>query len=68
MFVPPDHWQPGPPPRHPAPPRRALTKRGEAVMLSLVCFFLLLMLVAPIGGSTVVEMLRFLLRRWGVPI
>ena len=63
MFVPPEDRSPGPPPWHPSPPKRALTKRGEAVMLWLVCLFLLLMLLAPLGGNTVVEALWFLLKR-----
>lgn len=63
MFVPPEYRQPGPPPRHPTPPNRALTKRGETVMVWVVCLFLLLMFLAPIGGSTVVEALWFALMR-----
>ena len=63
MFVPPEHRQPGPPPWRPAPPRRKLTKRGETVMVWVVCLFLLLMLLAPIGGSTVIQALWFLLSR-----
>lgn len=62
MFVPPEHRQPGPPPWLP-PRRRALSKRGETVMLRVVCFCLLVMLLAPIGGSTVIEAVWFLLRR-----
>ncbi|MBI3349173.1 MAG: hypothetical protein HY020_18430 [Burkholderiales bacterium] len=63
MFVPPEHRPPGPPPWRPPRPKRTLTKRQEAVMLWAVGLFLLLQLLAPLGGSTVVEAIWFLLSR-----
>ncbi|MBE7220744.1 MAG: hypothetical protein INR64_19930 [Caulobacteraceae bacterium] len=46
-------WQPSPwrPPQRP----RRMTKREESVILWLVAVNLLLLVVAPIGGATIVE-------------
>jgi hypothetical protein len=63
MFVPPEQWPHRPPPWQPRPPRRELSKRGEVALLWVVGIVLLLMLLAPIGGSTVLEAIWFLLRR-----
>jgi len=63
MFVPPEHWPPRPPPWHRPPPKRELTKRAEAVVLCLVGVVLVLTVLAPLGGSTVVEALWFMLSR-----
>lgn len=62
MFVPPEQRQPGPPPWQP-PPKRTLTAREKAVMPWLVGFVLVTIVLAPIGGSTVLEVLWYLLRR-----
>lgn len=42
-------------PREPPPRRPRLTKRGERTLLWLIGVNLLLALVAPIGGSTVIH-------------
>lgn len=41
-------------PREPAP-KRVMTPRQERIVLRLVLFNVLFLLVAPIGGGTVVE-------------
>ena len=59
MFVPPEQrrsW-------HPPQPDGKRSKPGETVLLVLVCLFLLSMLLAPIGGSTLVNALLALIRR-----
>ncbi len=51
MFVPPEQrgsW-------HPPPPDGGKSKRGETFLLVLIGLFLLSMLLAPIGGSTVLQ-------------
>jgi hypothetical protein len=59
MFVPPEHrrsW-------HPPQPEGDKSRRGETVLLVLIGLFLLAMLLAPIGGSGVVQALLALLGR-----
>ena len=58
MFVPPDQRRPWEPP----PNDDGKLKRSENVLLFLIGLFLLSMLLAPIGGSTVVQALLFVLR------
>lgn len=55
MFVPPEQRQPGPPPPDPPPPRRKLTGREEAVLSWLIGAVLVSTVLAPIGGSTLLE-------------
>ena len=52
MFVEGGGWRPSwePPPRRPR-----LTKRQERVLLWLVLINALLLLIAPIGGATIIE-------------
>jgi hypothetical protein len=45
--------QPEPPPQN--PPRRTLTVREQKVMIWVICFNLALLVVAPIGGATVIH-------------
>ncbi len=59
MFVPPEHHQSWYPPQ----PDRGKSKRGETVLLVLIGMFLFSMLLAPIGGSTLVEAVVALLHR-----
>lgn len=47
-----NQWAP-PPPEEPAP--RRLTPRGERVLARLVMLNVLLLLLAPIGGATLVQ-------------
>ena len=61
MFVPPEQRPSRPPPGQPPPPRRELTKRHEAVLLWLVGIVLVLVLLSPIGSSTVLEAMVALL-------
>jgi hypothetical protein len=63
MFVPPENRQPRPAPWNPQPPKRELTKRERTVVIWVVGAVLVLMVLAPIGGSTVLEVLWYLLRR-----
>lgn len=42
-------------PREPAPRRPRLTRRQERIILRLVALNALLLLVAPIGGATIVQ-------------
>lgn len=64
MFVPFDpDWRPFDPPRRaPAPPPRRLSSAQEKRLMQLVGLNLLLMIVAPIGGATVIGAL---LGWWG---
>ena len=57
MFLPPEERQP----RYPLQPDDGPSRRGEAVLLWLVGIFLLSILLAPIGGSTLVQALGALL-------
>ena len=63
MFLPPEKRHPGSPPWDPPPPKRRPTSRDETVVLYLIGFLLMLTVLAPIGGSTVVEALWFMLSR-----
>ncbi|RTL45706.1 MAG: hypothetical protein EKK53_04975 [Burkholderiales bacterium] len=62
MFVPPEHRPHGPLPWRPPEHKRRLTRREEAVMLWAVGLFLLTLLLAPLGGSSLVEAIWFLLK------
>ncbi|WP_137131294.1 hypothetical protein [Rhizobium sp. FY34] len=42
-------------PEPPPPPKRRLTAREEKVMVWLVCINLVILLVAPVGGATVIH-------------
>ena len=57
MFLAPDERKPW----YPSQPHDGLSKRGEAVLLWLVGIFLLAVLLAPIGGSTLGQALVALL-------
>lgn len=59
MFVPPEQRRSWYPPQ----PERGKSRRGENVLLFLIAAFLLSMLLAPIGGSTVVHALLAVLGR-----
>jgi hypothetical protein len=54
----PPHWEPEPP-REP----RRLTKRGEKVVGSLVAVNILLLLLGPIAGATVLDPIIYWLFR-----
>lgn len=60
MYLPPDQRQPRRLP--PEPPRRDLGPRERTVVLWLVALVLLSIVLAPIGGSTLVELAGYLLR------
>ncbi len=62
MFLPPEHRQPRPPPWEP-PPKRRISAREESVVLWVMGFVLVLLVLAPIGGSTVLEAFAYLFRR-----
>ena len=51
MFVPPEQRGSWSPPQ----PEGGKSRRGEAVLMVLIVVFLLSMLLAPIGGSTLVH-------------
>ena len=57
MYLPPEERRPW----YPFQPEKRLSRRGELVLLWLVGIFLLAVLLAPIGGSTVVHALLALL-------
>jgi hypothetical protein len=59
MFVPPEQRGSWYPPR----PDDRKTKRGENVLLILIGVFLFSLLLAPIGGGTVVQAITALLAR-----
>ncbi len=63
MFLPPEQRQPGPRPPEPSPRRRALSAREEAVLPWIVCFVVLTMVLAPIGGSSLVNAIWYLVKR-----
>lgn len=39
----------------PEPPKRRLSERGERVMLAILAFNLVMLVVAPIGGVTILQ-------------
>lgn len=51
------------PPWEPPPRKPRLTKRQELVFMWIIVVNLLLLLIAPIGGATVIEALLAMLRR-----
>ncbi|MBP0493457.1 hypothetical protein [Roseomonas indoligenes] len=53
---------PGAGPRRPDPPKPRITPRGEKVLVWIVALNVVLLLVAPIGGATVIQALISLLR------
>lgn len=59
MFVPPEHRRSWYPPR----PEGGKSRRSETILLFLIGMFLLAMVLAPIGGSTVVQAFLALLPR-----
>jgi hypothetical protein len=58
MFLPPENRRPGYPPA----PDTGLTRRSEALLLALVVLFLLALMLAPIGGASVIDALVALFR------
>jgi hypothetical protein len=42
-------------PDPPPPPRRRLSKQEEKVMVWIICINLVILLIAPIGGATVIH-------------
>lgn len=62
MFVPPEQQQPGSSPWDAPPPKPARPRRGETLGLWLIGLMLLATVVAPMGGSTVIEALWRVLR------
>ncbi|CCE02538.1 hypothetical protein [Bradyrhizobium sp. STM 3809] len=61
MFVDlPAHWPDDPKPER---PRRRLSARGEKVLIALLGFNMVLLLVAPIGGATLIHWLHAVLAR-----
>ncbi len=63
MFVPPEKRHPGSPPWDPPPSKRGPTSREITAVLWLIGFLLVLIVLAPIGGSTVLEALWYVLSR-----
>ena len=63
MFLPPEQRHPGSSPWDAPPPKPAPPSRGETLGLWLIGFLLVSIVLAPLGGSTVVEALWHLLRR-----
>jgi hypothetical protein len=55
-------WPP-PPPWQPPPAPRRLSKRDETIVLWLIAFNALMLLIAPIGGATLVDALISFVRR-----
>lgn len=60
MFLAPENRQPGPPPEPPKP-KRILTAREKVVLPWVIGFIVVTLVLAPIGGSTVVEALWYLM-------
>ena len=63
MFLPPEMRHPGSSPGDPAPPEPAQPARGEALGSWLIGLLLVSTVLAPLGGSSVLEALWYLLRR-----
>jgi len=63
MFLPPEQRHPGSSPWDNPPPKPAPSSRGEAVGLWLIVLLLVSIVMAPIGGSSVLEALWYVLRR-----
>lgn len=61
MFLDLDGYQTPSEPWRPEPPPRRLSPRGEKVMLWVIGLNILLLLVAPIGGATLIHALWALL-------
>ncbi|MGJ4931886.1 hypothetical protein ACQR1I_32665 [Bradyrhizobium sp. HKCCYLS2038] len=61
MFV--DHPAYWPDDPKPEPPKRRLSPRGERVLLALLGFNMVLLLIAPIGGATLIDWLVAVLAR-----
>jgi hypothetical protein len=55
------HFRPPPPPPD-EPSRRSLSKREERLLMWCVCLWLAGMFLAPIGGSSVVQAIVYLMR------
>ena len=53
---------PGAGPWRPDPPKPRITPKGEKILVWIVALNLVLLLVAPIGGATVIHALIALLR------
>jgi hypothetical protein len=58
MFLPPEERRPW----YPFQPKDGMSRRCEAVLLCLIGIFLVSVLLAPIGGSTILQALLALLR------
>ncbi len=63
MFLPPEQRHPGSSPGDPPPSRPAPPSRGEALGIWLIGLLLVATILAPMGGSTVLEALWHVLRR-----
>ena len=63
MFVPPEKRHPGQPPWEPLPPKREGASGDQTVVLWLIGFLLVLTVLAPIGGSTVLNALWYVMSR-----
>ncbi len=54
--------QPPPPPWRPTPPRPRLTAKQEKTLATIIGINVVLLLVAPIGGATIIGAVAALLR------
>ena len=63
MFVPPEQRHPGSSPGDAPPPKPAPPSRGETIGLWLIGLLLLSIVLAPIGGSSLLEAVWYLWRR-----
>ncbi|MFK3888334.1 hypothetical protein [Sphingomonas sp. NPDC079357] len=54
--------QPPPPPWQPPPRRPKLTRREEKALAAIIGFNVILLILAPIGGATLIGALALLLR------
>ncbi|TPW26918.1 hypothetical protein [Pararhizobium mangrovi] len=55
MFLDLKNYDPPPEPWHPEPQKKGLSPRGEKVLLWLLFLNFLMLLIAPIGGATIVQ-------------
>ncbi|NPV24244.1 hypothetical protein [Bradyrhizobium aeschynomenes] len=61
MFVDlPGYWSGDP---KPEPPKRRLSPRGERLLLALLGFNMILLVMAPVGGATLIHWLIAVLAR-----
>ncbi|MFD1745426.1 hypothetical protein ACFSE1_08150 [Rhizobium helianthi] len=65
MFLDLKNYNPKPEPPRQEPARPNLTVRQQKLLAWIICFNVLLLLVAPIGGATAIQGILSLIMDWG---